>query len=75
MNERKTKPETEQELDPTAEEWPEFALDFTFNPRDPVLKDDFDPDELVIFEPNGDDIGSRWIAGKRNSYISVHEMR
>ena len=55
--------------------WPDYALEFTFNPRDPTLKDEFDPDEVVIFEPSGDDIGSSWISGKRDSYVSVDQMR
>lgn len=59
----------------TEEEWPDYALEFTFNPRDPTLADEIDPDEVVIFEPSGEDIGSRWISGKRDSYVAVEEMR
>ncbi|WP_143423316.1 hypothetical protein [Halegenticoccus soli] len=57
------------------EEWPNFTLEFTFNPRDSTLKDRFDPDEVVIFEPRGGAIGTRWISGKRESYVAVDEMR
>lgn len=57
------------------QEWPDYALEFTFNPRDPTFADKFDPDEVVIFESSGEDIGSRWISGKRNSYVSVDKMR
>lgn len=60
---------------PQAEEYPDCALEFTFNPRDPTLKDEFDPDEVVIFEPMGEHLGSRWISGKRDSYVSIDEMR
>ncbi|SFL69859.1 hypothetical protein SAMN04487950_4645 [Halogranum rubrum] len=57
------------------EEWPDYALEFTFNPRDVTLSDEFDPDEVVIFEPSAEDIGSRWISGKRDSYVAVETMR
>lgn len=55
--------------------WPDYALEFTFNPRDPTFVDEFDPDEVVIFESSGDDIGSRWVSGKRDSYVSVDKMQ
>ncbi|WP_129115379.1 hypothetical protein [Halegenticoccus tardaugens] len=57
------------------EEWPDFALEFTFNPRDSTLEDRFDPDEVVIFEPGGRGIGTRWISGKRRSFVAVDELR
>lgn len=66
---------TQNTHEPVAGEWPNCTLEFTFNPRDPELKDDLDPDEVVIFEPTGDYIGARWISGKRNSYVSIDEMR
>lgn len=59
----------------TEDEWPDYALEFTFNPRDPTLRDEFDPDEVIIFEPAGENIGSRWISGKRDSYVAVETMR
>jgi hypothetical protein len=65
----------ETKHDVREEEWPDYALEFTFNPRDPTLADQFDPDEVIIFEPPGDEIGSRWISGKRDSYVAVEEMR
>lgn len=56
------------------DDWPDSALEFSFNPRDPALEGRFAPNEVVIHE-RGHDIGSRWISGKRDSFVSIDEMR
>jgi hypothetical protein len=56
------------------DDWPDCTLEFTFNPRDPALKEQFAPNEVVIHE-RGDELGTRWISGKRDSFVSIDEMR
>jgi hypothetical protein len=58
------------------DDWPTFALEFTYNPRDVSLRGEFAPDEVVIFDPTcREDGGDRWISGARDSHVSVDEMR
>jgi hypothetical protein len=56
------------------DDWPDSTLEFSFNPRDSTLGDQFDPDEVVIHE-RGDELGTRWISGKRGSFVAIDEMR
>lgn len=56
------------------DDWPDSTLEFTFNPRDPALGERFAPNEVVIHE-RGDELGSRWISGGRDSFVSIDEMR
>lgn len=56
-------------------EWPTFALEYTFNPRDVTLTAELDPDEVVIYERDRDAVGDRWISGKRDACVSLEEIR
>ncbi|MFC4357776.1 hypothetical protein ACFO0N_07425 [Halobium salinum] len=55
------------------DDWPDCTLEFSFNPRDPALEGRFAPNEVVIHERGR--IGTRWISGERDSFVSIDEMR
>lgn len=56
-------------------DWPTFALRYTFNPSGIGLDTGFDPDEVVVFDATRGRPDSRWIAAKRDSYVSVEKTR
>lgn len=75
--------ESSQELDQSGscddpsctEDWPTFALRFTFNPKS-VREERFDPDELFVFDPDRLDVDdSHWIAAERGSYVPIEDVR
>lgn len=57
------------------EEWPTFAIRYTFNPEDLAGRDRIDPDELVVFDPRTPGIGTAWITAARGSYVSIEDAR
>lgn len=57
------------------EDWPTFALRYTFNPAGIGLDHAFDPDEVVVFDATRRRLDDRWIAAERGSYVPVEEMR
>lgn len=59
----------------TVEDWPTFALRYTFNPNGIGIDFGFDPDEVVVFDATRGRPDSRWVAAKRGSYVSVEEIR
>lgn len=60
---------------PAVEDWPTFALRYTFNPGGVGLGDGFDSDEVVVFDATRGRLDDRWIAAERGSYVSVEETR
>lgn len=57
------------------EQWPEFMLDYTFNPDLDGIVGDFDPDEVVLFERQTGMTPTRWISADRESYVALDEVR
>lgn len=58
------------------EQWPSFALNYTFNPDGVVGREYFGPDELVVFDArNTEAIGSAWVAAEREAYVSIEDVR
>jgi len=58
------------------EDWPSFALRYTFNPDQSVRQERFDPDELFVFDPNqidGEEAG--WITAERGAYVAIEDVR
>lgn len=60
---------------PAVEDWPTFALRYTFNPAKIGLEGPFEPDEVVVFDATRGRFDSRWIAAKRGAYVSVEKIR
>lgn len=56
-------------------DWPTFALRYTFNPDGIGLSHRSDPDEVVVFDATRGRPGDRWIAAKRDSYVSIEKIR
>lgn len=56
-------------------DWPTFALRYTFNAGGIGLEGKFDPDEVVVFDATRGRPDSRWIAAKRDSYLSLEKIR
>ncbi len=67
--------ESSSEQASAVEDWPTFALRYTFNPAGVGLDRAFDPDEVVVFDPTRGRLDDSWIAAQRGSYIPVEEMR
>ena len=57
----------------STEHWPTFDLTYTFNPEDVGRWASFEPDEVVVHDPDG--ASDRWISAKRNAYLPVEELR
>lgn len=67
--------EVDADRTPAVEDWPTFALRYTFNPGGIGLDAGFDADEVVVFDATRGRLDDRWIAAKRGSYVSVQEIR
>ncbi|KYH25263.1 hypothetical protein HAPAU_26480 [Halalkalicoccus paucihalophilus] len=67
--------EIDSEGTPAVEDWPTFALRYTFNPGRIGLDRGFEADEVVVFDATRGRLNDRWIAAKRGSYVSVEEIR
>lgn len=67
--------ETGVEQPSAVDNWPTFALRYTFNPAGIGLSERFDPDEVVVFDATHGRPDRRWIAAKRGSYVSIEETR
>lgn len=59
----------------TSHQWPEFTLDYTFNPDLDGIVGDFDPDEVVLFERQIGMTATRWLSAERDSYVALNEVR
>ncbi len=58
------------------EEWPEFELQYVFNPRAADFPEvEFEPDELVVYETQGKATRGQWLSAERGSYVQISEMR
>lgn len=57
------------------EEWPTFALSYTFNPERLAGRDRIAPDELVVFDSAEPCIETAWITAERGSYVSIEDTR
>lgn len=59
------------------DDWPAFALQFTYNPPacDFSPEVEFESDEVVVYETQADAMSGRWLSAERGSYVSVDEMR
>lgn len=58
-----------------ADDWPTFALRYTFNPGGIGLSEEFETDEVVVFDATRGRPDSRWIAARRDAYVSIDEIR
>ena len=58
----------------STEHWPTFDLTYTFNPEDLGRWTSFEPDEVVVHDPEGGEEG-RWMSAKRNAYLPIEELR
>lgn len=67
--------ETDAEQAEAVDQWPTFALRYTFNPAGIGLDHAFDPDEVVVFDATRGRPAERWIAAKRGSYVTVERTR
>lgn len=67
--------ESRSRIQPTTEEWPDFAIDYTFNPDLDGIVGDFAPDEVVLFDRDKGMTATRWLSAKRDSYVSLDEVR
>lgn len=56
-------------------DWPTFALRYTFDHGLIGLDEPFDADEVVVFDATRGRLDDRWIAAKRDAYVSVEEIR
>lgn len=57
------------------EDWPTFAITYTFNPGDLVGRDEPAPDELVLFQTDDRTGTTAWLTAERGSYVSVEDVR
>lgn len=60
---------------PRAEQWPDFAIDYTFNPDLDGIIGEFAPDEVVLFDRANGVTATRWLSAERDSYVSLDEVR
>lgn len=60
---------------PTTDEWPSYDLEYTFNPNFDGIVADFEPDEVVVFDPRNGMTRGRWLSADRGSYVSVEDIR
>lgn len=67
--------ESQSRVEPTTEEWPEFTIDYTFNPDLDGIVGDFAPDEVVLFDGETGMTATRWLSAERDSYVSLDEVR
>lgn len=67
--------ESDAEQPTAVEDWPTFALRYTFNPAGIGLNDPFDPDEVVVFDATRGRLDERWMAAKQGSYVAVEDVR
>lgn len=57
-------------------DWPTFELVHTYNPTELSASLTLQPDELVVFDPDGDgDIDETWITAERGSYTPIEETQ
>lgn len=66
---------SQSRVEPSTEEWPEFGIDYTFNPDLDGIVGNFAPDEVVLFDRKKGMNGSRWLSAERDSYVSLDEVR
>ncbi|MEM4781265.1 MAG: hypothetical protein QXG03_06880 [Halalkalicoccus sp.] len=59
----------------SVEDWPTFALRYTFNPGGVGLDREFRSDEVIVFDATRGRPAERWIAAERDSYVSLEEVR
>lgn len=59
----------------STEDWPTFGLTYTFNPEDIGRWTSFEPDEVVIHDPDEEAAPDRWVSAKRNAYLPIEELR
>ena len=59
----------------STEHWPTFDLTYTFNPEDIGRWTSFEPDEVVIHDPDETGEPDRWISARRNAYLPIEELR
>ncbi|WP_122088960.1 hypothetical protein [Halalkalicoccus subterraneus] len=59
----------------STDDWPTFAIRYTFNPGGVGLNGEFETDEVVVFDATRGRPNSRWIAAKRGSYVPLDEIR
>ncbi|SEP21836.1 hypothetical protein SAMN04487948_12250 [Halogranum amylolyticum] len=62
-------------LRPTTGEWPDFTLDYTFNPDLDGVVGEFAPDEVVLFDRERGMTATQWLSAERGSYVSLDEVR
>jgi hypothetical protein len=67
--------ESQSRVEPTTEEWPEFTIDYTFNPDLDGIVGDFAPDEVVLFDREQGMNATQWLSAERDSYVSLDEVR
>lgn len=67
--------ETDAEQSSVVEDWPTFALRYTFNPSGVGLNGGFAADEVVVFDATRGCLDQRWIAAKRGSYVAIENTR
>lgn len=67
--------EAQPRLRPTTGEWPDFAIDYTFNPDLDGVVGEFAPDEVVLFDRERGMTATRWLSAERGSYVSLDEVR
>lgn len=59
----------------SADDWPTFAIRYTFNHGGIGLEGEFETDEVVVFDATRGRPADRWIAAKRDAYVSIDEIR
>jgi hypothetical protein len=62
---------------PAVEEFPSSSLQYAFNPWEGEFPADveFDPNELVVYEPQAAATGGRWASASRGSFVGLDERR
>lgn len=55
------------------DDWPAFALRYTFNPEGLDASGQFDPDELVVRDPTRG--SGAWLSAARGAYVAIEEIR
>jgi hypothetical protein len=67
--------EGQSEQQQAVEDWPTFALRYTFNPSGIGIRCGFEPDEVVVFDATRGDLEDSWLSATRGSYLLVEETR
>lgn len=57
------------------EDWPTFALRYTFNPGAIGLDREFASDEVIVFDATRGRPTQRWVAAERDSYLPLTDVR